>query len=658
MLYLLLWILTLYVVGFLALPLADRSGLRYTAKVIGLIGLTYIVWLISNIVDFRSAVFYGFLVFVVICSLVWISNSNVTVKFREMVVDYFKAEVVFLAFFLLYLLYTAFDPSLLSGEKMCDMAILNGILKSDRMPPIDVNLAGYRLDCYYYMGYVTYAVLTALSLSHPTVAYNLSCATVFGLTCMLVFRFLAGKEKTWLVLPLLLLAGNLKTIELLLSGDISNAFNFWVVTRVVKGTINEFPLATLMFRDLHPHFMSIPLQLTFLIALYHWIKSNKVSTAVFMAFLLGFLFTVNSWDFFTYGFLLILFAILYRRYYVFALIPLAFVPFLPFHLALKSTAVKGIGFVSLRSSLVEFVTAQPLILLPLAYALLEYRKSLIILLATVPPAVLFDFQILPIIAPVLVVFTYKLVKDKSFESGLIFASALILLLVEIVYVDDAFAGEIERLNTVFKTYVQVWILLSFGCAKLIHAEFITWTGEKVLKALTVGLIAVLWIYPVGCVVGFSHIGFKGTIDGIEFTKAYGEYQALVFLQGFKGVVLEYPGKTPYESYTYAGRVSAYTGLQSVICRGNHELFWRYFNESTGKVLKERWEDVTEIYTAENLSKVKPLLDKYGVNYIYVGYLEKQHYNASSLKKFEVLKKIYDDGNVVVYEYKRIYTSPL
>jgi uncharacterized membrane protein len=136
------------------------------------------------------------------------------------------------------------------------------------------------------------------------------------------------------------------------------------------------------------------------------------------------------------------------------------------------------------------------------------------------------------------------------------------------------------------------------------------------------------------------------LDGIEFTKSYGEYNALKYLYRFNGVVVEYPGKTPYESYTYAGRVSSYTGLKSVLCNGGHELFWRFFDNETVKVLNERWRDIKEIYESKDLNY--DLLKKYNVSFIYIGYLEKANYNIS-YDKFSKLRKIYDDGEVVIYK---------
>ena len=268
MLEIVLWIAILYIISLLSLPLADKMGLRGLSKVLGLIFLTYIVWLISFVVDFRSATIYGFMIAVTMGSLLWLYDANrLSSNFRSLMVDFLKFEAVFIVFFFIYLLYEMFNPYVVGAEKMTDMAILTAITKSNSLPPYDPFLSGYRLNFYYYMGYVSYAILTILSITTTHISYNLACATVFSLTLTSIV-WLVSKSREKIVIPFLLLAGNLMTLKMLIAGNVSKAFDFWTVTRVIKGTINEFPLATLFFRDLHPHFMSIPIQIAFLIALY------------------------------------------------------------------------------------------------------------------------------------------------------------------------------------------------------------------------------------------------------------------------------------------------------------------------------------------------------------------------------------------------------
>lgn len=85
------------------------------------------------------------------------------------------------------------------------------------------------------------------------------------------------------------------------------------------------------------------------------------------------------------------------------------------------------------------------------------------------------------------------------------------------------------------------------------------------------------------------------------------------------VVLEANG----DSYSDYERVSAMTGLPTVLGWYVHEWLWR---GDTG-ALNERAQEVEAIYTSTNQEDVKKLLEKYQVRYIFVGAREREKYAA-------------------------------
>ena len=87
------------------------------------------------------------------------------------------------------------------------------------------------------------------------------------------------------------------------------------------------------------------------------------------------------------------------------------------------------------------------------------------------------------------------------------------------------------------------------------------------------------------------------------------------------VVLEANGL----SYTEYERVSAMTGLPTILGWYTHEQLWR---GNDVEDLNEKSAEVQEIYTSTEEQRVRSLLEKYDVSYIFVGSTEWDKYGSS------------------------------
>jgi uncharacterized membrane protein len=129
--------------------------------------------------------------------------------------------------------------------------------------------------------------------------------------------------------------------------------------------------------------------------------------------------------------------------------------------------------------------------------------------------------------------------------------------------------------------------------------------------------------------------FKG-LNGVKYlASSYpDDYQAILWLaQKTSGapVIVEAVG----ESYTDYARVSANTGLPTILGWRVHEWLWRGTFDISGK----RTEEVKKIYTSQNEKEVKDLLEKHRVKLIFVGNLERQAYPNLNEKIFISLGKV-------------------
>ena len=123
-----------------------------------------------------------------------------------------------------------------------------------------------------------------------------------------------------------------------------------------------------------------------------------------------------------------------------------------------------------------------------------------------------------------------------------------------------------------------------------------------------------------------------------------EYQALGWLkENVKGqpVILEAVG----DSYTTFNLISSYSGLPTIEGWLVHEWLWRGSFDEPGL----RGGEVDTIYNTSDIQAAKDLLNKYKVEYVIVGNLEREKYPNLVEEKFEKLGEVvFTIGNLKIY----------
>ena len=240
---------------------------------------------------------------------------------------------------------------------------------------------------------------------------------------------------------------------------------------------------------------------------------------------------------------------------------------------------------------------------------------------------------------------------------LILTGSLLTLGPEYVYLKDNFG---QRLNTIFKFYYQAWVF--WGVAGLVAVDWL-WARARPLGAAVGGgyllLLGVGLLFPYYGVQSRA-VEYRGpvtlaerrplTLNGLAFIEQFNqaEYEAIGWLRGNApagSVVLEATGG----AYSYYGRVSANTGLPTVLGWANHEFQWR--GDSTAEP-GLRVPLVKEIYDTQDWARAAQLLNQYGVDYIFVGSLETADHNAQGLAKFaNNLEVAFQNSGVTIYRWQ-------
>jgi len=210
----------------------------------------------------------------------------------------------------------------------------------------------------------------------------------------------------------------------------------------------------------------------------------------------------------------------------------------------------------------------------------------------------------------------------------------LVLLPELIYVKDIYSSDYQRANTMFKLTYQAFILFGVGMGYII-ARLLVFTSVKNYKKTAAVLMLIVFIcagYTVDAVKVWN-IGTDKEFIGIDSSLSLKDineydYEAVKWMnENIDGrpVILECCG----DSYSHSGRISAWTGLPTVLGWTTHEWLWRSSgNEGKPQEITKRENDITRIYTSADPEEVQQLLTKYDIRYICIGNLENERFGES------------------------------
>ncbi len=265
--------------------------------------------------------------------------------------------------------------------------------------------------------------------------------------------------------------------------------------------------------------------------------------------------------------------------------------------------------------------------------------------------------------------------EKRLILFLVGTALVITLVVEVVVV----VGDIGRMNTVFKFYLQAWIMLAVSAAAAfswllndLHRWRLRW--RTIFQTGTYLLVAGAFLFTITATldkVGDRMSPFAPhTLDSLDYMKyaTYSEfgrdmlldqdYQAIRWLQdNVQGSPVILEAAPAGVQYTWLSRMTIYTGLPGVVGWQWHQQQQRL--QFSQQVI-DRGLEVDTFYNTLDRELARSFLRKYDVRYIIVGQLERGKYTPldpampNGLLKFDGLegdlwKEVYRIGETVIYE---------
>jgi uncharacterized membrane protein len=247
---------------------------------------------------------------------------------------------------------------------------------------------------------------------------------------------------------------------------------------------------------------------------------------------------------------------------------------------------------------------------------------------------------------------------KVFEDALIIAGVVLILTPEIVFLDDSYGPEIDRMNTIFKLYTTAWGLLGLGAVSVMlralkKYEYLVADYGRAFP-ISVGLVI-----AVGLSYAFSnfyfHIvparkngsfdpTFEARLEGLGEANRWhtGSADAIRALRKLpKGRVLEAQGR----AYSYTGFVSTLSSQPSYLGWANHiNLLNKVYNEVG------RRESVTkQIYNENDCAGRKDIARQEKIRYVVVGTLEEKAYPGARSKDYSCFAPVIRSGDYSLYQ---------
>ena len=569
-------------------------------------------------------------------------------------------ELVFLIFFFLMLDVRFVNPTISYAEKFMDHAFLASIMRVPVVPPLDPWFSGGTLNVYYYLGYWIFGGLGIVSGGPSNIVFNLGLPTVFGITAVTLYALgtLILDRFRWVPL-LVLFIPNASFFYQAILGKGLNAM-LWDSTRTITNTINEYPLFSFVWGDLHPHVISLFNQAFLLFILVFAYKrweslesQARWIVCVLAAVSLGSMPLINTWDVLLYAPITLCFGalILWRNrktvrqpiswQFLFTVPPLAILCYVPFYLMLK-TNTGSISIVHTPSDPFQFLLANGIfIVIFVAILAREIIKRPYLLLVAVPFAVAGYGAAAVAVIP-LIYFIAK--KHRDVPDLLAIIGLGILVIVEIFYLSDNMGETYFRMNTVFKCYLPAWIILGTAAFSMVAQWFAKPGRMPVIPPRRTTVFAMLVIGMLFVVPFFVPLDLNygsRSLDGLAYldTQHPGDAGAVAYLRTLTGDerIVEAEGG----DYTYYSRISSFTGIPAIIGMPFHEYMWR--GDENGWY-STRVADIKTLY--EQPDQTTALLKKYNTTLLYVGDAERTRYTVNIPTRN--LTQIYSNDGTDIY----------
>ena len=252
---------------------------------------------------------------------------------------------------------------------------------------------------------------------------------------------------------------------------------------------------------------------------------------------------------------------------------------------------------------------------------------------------------------------------------LIGTGLVLTLMVEVIVL----RGDIGRMNTVFKFYLQVWTFFAISAAAALGwlvSSYPRWRPglNRVWELALFFLMCGAMLYPI--MAGTAKVKDRisentpATLNGLaymEYSTYHDRWEPMDLSQDYRAIrwLQENVSGSPViveanlrDLYRWGSRMTINTGLPGVVGWEWHQQQQRAV--VNGSWITERIYEIANFYTTTDWQAALDFLRQYQVSYIIVGQQERGLYAGQGLAKFEAANgilwlEVYRDGETVIYQ---------
>jgi YYY domain-containing protein len=468
---------------------------------------------------------------------------------------------------------------------------------------------------------------------------------------------------------------------------------WWGPSRVINGAITEFPSWSFILGDAHPHFLNLLLIPFFILILskinYSALNAPAKVSAVIIITAAPYLwlFGSNAWEAPIWAGMCVIFVLLAisidyllakypngikgpalpgkQLFIVFSSLALL-VPALLLssaHINDPGYSFRLIGSDIPRTTIKEFFLhwGFPASLITLAsFYLLKNWPLRLIFLALIILSFSYT-DAFPFMALLFLINAFRLglelpvglkslVRSRLIMEAIGISALGLVLLPEVLFLDDTYGGENERMNTIFKIYSANWALLHLFAFYMLGRLFRITSRPAQYSALSLVFVGLVLLS------GFSfQTAMNRRISApLVHTKSMGlneierilpgSSEAILSLRDRKAlsgpaIILEAQGPP----FSYTSHISTLSDNKAYLGWANHmNLLIRDYDE-----IRRREETTEATYRSVDCLKTKQILQKEGINKVVLGPLEIQRYGTHS-SAFDCLDLFFSKKDYQIY----------